>query len=420
MTVANAGPTAASLLGMLAPQCRKKNQLLDLASALRDYHATPSSVVAARAWASVDLWAAFLSEDAGLPESERRAKHWGRVEGAVQVLVFVPILVTWVGLASAAFGARAGESMLQAWEAGSVPGLGLKEVALYTAAIVAALIALTAALAMHRWRLERDETRLRPQLADALTQASLELSPLRLGITKQIAEELDKAADKLAESAGAIEAAGQTASVAQQAATTAVTAVLPALTNVEIAAKASREAATELGAIPGRLTRHLDRITEAVGGIAEADRTLVTSIDGAVKQLADSVATSTSDLSAATSTSAATIAGALDSGSHELRDALGDVTVAAAGYASRTEVAADVVGRVHEALAALPAAVDGLRDGMSGVGGQLAELTTAISAAKDAAALLLEAVSTLRNQSPALSAAENGRPARPGEAIVRQ
>ena len=251
MTVANAGPTAANLLGMLAPRCRKKNQVLDLASALRDYHATPSSVVAARAWASVDLWAAFLSEDAGLSESERRAKHWGRVEGAAQVLVFVPILVTWVGLASAAFGARAGESMLQAWEAGSVPGLGLKEVALYTAAIVAALIALTAALAMHRWRLERDEIRLRHQLADALTQASLELAPLRLGITKQITEELDKAADKLAESASAIEAAGQTASEAQQAATTAVTAVLPALTNVETAAKASRDAATELGVIPG-------------------------------------------------------------------------------------------------------------------------------------------------------------------------
>jgi len=409
MTVTIAGHSAADSLVELAPRCRKEQQLLDLAEALNDYRAVPSSA-AARAWASVDLFTAFLSEDLGLPEPEHAAKRWGLVDGAVQVLVFVPIMLTWASLAFAAFSAGSGESMLQAWEAGGV--LGLKTVAICTATIVAVLIALTAALARHRARLEKDETQLRRELADVLTDANLELSPLRLGLTKRIAEELDKAADKLAESAGAIEAAGQTASQAQQAATTAVTTVIPALANVETAARASRDAAAELGTVPGRLAHHLDRITEAVGGIAEADRTLVTSIDGAVKQLADSVATSTSGLSAATSTSAATIAGALDSGSHELRDALGDVTVAAAGYASRTEVAADVVGRVHVALAALPAAVEGLHDGMSGVGAQLADLTTVISAAKDAAALLLEAVSALSNQSPPPSAGDNGRSAR--------
>ena len=411
MTVASAGSAAVSRLDALAPRCRRNQQLRYLAQALRDYHAVPADLSAARGWASVDLFTAFLSEDPGLPEPEGAAKRWGLIDGLVQMLIFAPILLTWASLAFAAFGARGGESMLQAWEAGSVPGLALRDVALYTAVIVVVLIGLTAALAAHRWLLENAEAQLRQELAEALTIVDLELSPLRIGITKRIAEELDKAADKLADAADAIETAGQTASQVQQAAATAVTAAIPALADVETAAKASRDAAAELGAVPDRLTRHLDQIAAAVGEVTQADRNLVTSMDGAAKQLADSVASSTSDLAAsasdlvgATATSAARIAGALDSGADELRDALSDVTIAAAGYASRTEVAADIIGRTHQALAALPAAVEGLHGGVSGIEGQLAQLTTAITAAKEAAALLLEAVSTLRDQPPPLSA----------------
>jgi hypothetical protein len=414
MTVAGAGSAAVSRLGALAPRCRRKQQLRDLAQALRDYHAVPTDIDAARGWASVDLFTAFLSEDPGLPEPEGAAKRWGLIDGLVQMLIFAPILLTWASLAFAAFGARGGQSMLQAWEAGSVPGLALRDVALYTAAIVVVLIGLTAALAAHRRGLENAEAQLRQELAEALTVVELELSPLRIGITKRIAKELDKAADKLAGAADAIETAGQTASRAQQAAATAVTAAIPALADVETAAKASRDAAAELGAVPDRLARHLDQITAAVGEVTQADRDLVTSMDGAAKQLADSVTSSTSDLAtsasnlaAATAASTARIAGALDSGAGELRDALSDVTVAAAGYASQTEVAADIIGRTHQELAALPAAVQGLHGGVSGIEGQLAQLTAAITAAKEAAALLLEAVSTLRDQplSPSASSA---------------
>jgi hypothetical protein len=417
MTVAAGGSAAASRLDALAPRCRRKRQLRDLAQALRDYHAVPTDIDAARGWASVDLFTAFLSEDPGLPEPEGAAKRWGLIDGSVQMLIFAPILLTWASLALAAFGARGSESMLQAWEAGSVPGLALRDVALYTAAIVAVLIGLTAALATHRRGLENAEAQLRQELAETFTVVDLELSPLRIGITKRIAKELDKAADKLADAADAIEMVGQTAGRAQQAAATAVTAAIPALADVETAAKASRDAAAELGAVPDRLARHLDQITAAVGEMTQADRDLVTSMDGAAKQLADSVTSSTSDLAAsasnlavATAASAAQIAGALDSGAGELRDALSDVTVAAAGYASQTEVAADVIGRTHQELAALPAAVEGLHGGVSGIDGQLAQLTIAITAAKETAALLLEAVSTLRDQPlppPASSAAAN-------------
>jgi hypothetical protein len=403
--MASTGSAAAGLLDMVAPRCRQDQQLRGLAQALRDYRVAATDITAARAWASVDLFPAFLGEDPGLPEPEGAAKWRGRLEGLTQVLVFVPILLAWAGLAFAAFAAKPGESMLQAWEAGSVPGLALRDVALYTAAIVTVLIGLTAVLARRRWRLDKADARLRQELAEALTVAALELSPLRMGITKRIADELDKAAGKLAESASAIEAAGQVASQAQQAAsqtqqaaTTAVTAVVPALAGVETAAKASRDAAAELGAVPGRLARHLDQITAAAGDVAQADRGLATSVDGAIKRLAGTVATSTSDLAASTSASAAGITAALGGGAGELRDALADVKAAAAGYASQTEVAADLIGRTHQALAALPAAVAGLHDGVSGIGGQIAELTAAIQATKEAAALLLEAVAALRDQ----------------------
>jgi uncharacterized phage infection (PIP) family protein YhgE len=416
MTVASAGSAAASSLEALAPRCRREQQLRALAQALRDYRATPTQVDAARGWAGVDLFTAFLSEDPGLPEPEVPARRWALTSGVVQILIFLPILLTWASLAFAAFDARAGQSMLQAWEAGSVPGLALRDVALYTAAIVGVLIAMTAALAAHRWRLEKAEAQLRQELAEVLTGADLELSPLRIGITRRIAQELDKAADKLSDAADAIETAGQTAGRVQQAAVTAVTATIPALADVETAARASRDAAVELGTVPGRLALHLDQITAAVGEVTQADRDLVTSMDGAAKQLADSVASSTSglttsasDLAATTATSAARIAGALDngagelraaleSGAGELRAALDDVTFAAAGYASRTEVASDIIGRTHQALTDLPAAVDGLHGGVSGIEGQLAQLTTALTAAKEAAALLLEAVSAQRDQ----------------------
>src|SRR6202007_2383324 len=90
----------------------------------------------ARGWASLDLFAAFLGEDPCLPEPEHAVTWWGRIDALVQVLVFVPILITWTGLAAAALGARKGESILQSWEAGRVPGLALHDVALYTAVIV--------------------------------------------------------------------------------------------------------------------------------------------------------------------------------------------------------------------------------------------------------------------------------------------
>jgi hypothetical protein len=398
MTVSSAGSAAASRLDALAPRCRRSQQLRSLAQALRGYHAVPAVLSAARDWASVDLFTAFLSEDPGLPEPEASAKRWGLIDGLVQALIFVPILLTWASLAVAAFGARSGESMLQAWEAGSVPGLALRDVALYTAVMVVVLIGLTAALAVRRRRLEHAEMELRQELAEALTASDLELSTLRTGITKRIAKELDQAADKLAEAADAIETAGQTAIQAQQAAATAVTAVIPALADVATAARASRDAAAEFGAVPGRLAQHLDLITAAVGDVAQADRDLVTSMDGAAKQLADSVASSTNDLATAAAVSAARIAGTLDGSADELRDTLDDVTAAATGYASQTEVAADVIGRTHEALAALPAAVQELHEGMADVGGQIAQLTTAITAAKEAAALLLEAVSAHRDE----------------------
>lgn len=405
MTVASGGSAAAGMLEDLARRCRRGHQLRGLAQALRAYHAAPTSLDSARGWASVDLFAAFLSEDPGLPEARRAGRFWTTLDGIIQVAVFVPILLTWIGLAGAAFTARSGESMLQSWETAGLPGFALHLVAVYTAGIVFLLVVGSAALVIHRRSVEAKDAQLRQDLADALTRADLELSPLRLGITERVAQEMDRAADKLAETVGKIETAGREASRAQQAAGDAVSAALPVLSSVESVAKASRDAAAELGAAPDKIARGLANLAAAASQVGQAERDLITATEGAAKQVADTVATAATDIAAATAASSVHLAGTLDGHASEMRLALNEVTVVAAGYASRTEVAADVLGQTqkalvstHKTLAELPAAVDNLNGGVSSIGGQFTELATAIAAAKEAAALLLEVVTALGDQ----------------------
>ena len=413
--MANVGYSpAAAAIDSRANRWARSVQLRELSGALQNLAKYPPEPEAARKWANVDLFAAFLSEDPGRDEAGWPARVWAAIDTAVQVLVFVPILLTWIGLTSAAFADRNSQSLLQTWQTGRMFGVSFHLVALYTACIVFLLIAGTVALIIHRKQLERDDADLRAKLAEALTWADLELAPVRLGITDRVAQEMGDMADKLVQTADAIEAAGVAAVVAQQQATAAVTAAVPALASVDAAATASRDAAAELGKTPGALKPHLIELTEAANNVAKAERDLVAASAASSKQVASALGASGRDLADASAASTKQIASALGASGRDLadasaastkqiaetlaggasgvRDSLGEVTSAATWSASRAEVAADILGQAQHALIGLPGAVAELRTGVGDIGSQIMNLTDAIKAAGGAADRLLAAV----------------------------
>ncbi len=413
MAYAGYSPAAAAI-DSRANRCARSVQLRELSGALQNLAKDPPEPEAARKWANVDLFAAFLSEDPGRDKAGWSARVWAVIDTAVQVLVFVPILLTWIGLTSAAFADRNSQSLLQTWQTGRMFGFSFHLVALYTACIVFLLIAGTVALIIHRKRLERDDVDLRAKLAEALTWADLELAPIRLGITDRVADEMGDMADKLVQTADVIEAAGVAAVAAQQQATAAVTAAVPALASVDAAATASRDAAAELGKTPGALKPHLIELTWAANNVAQAERDLVAASAASTKQIADALGASGRDLADASAASTKQIADALGAsgrdlaqasaastkqiadtlagGASEVRASLVEVTSAGVWSASRAEVAADILGQAQQALIGLPGAVAELRTGVGDIGSQIMNLTDAISAAGDAADRLLAAV----------------------------
>jgi methyl-accepting chemotaxis protein len=381
MLTVKSGTDTADEIGGLAGDLPTDARLRDLERALRGLVSTPPDAERARKWAAVDLFAAFLSEEPAALETGRSARFWQAVDTAVQVLVFVPIALTWLGLTMAASAYRAaeangslgGESFLQGWQTGfrgQLPGwVTFDHVALYTFCIVSVLIVGTAALVVHRKQLDEGQAELRRRLAAALTRADLELAPFRLGLSERVAKELDMAADKLRGTVGAIDTAGRVAARSQQKAADALTAVVPALASVETAATAASTAASALERAPDRFGGHLDQMTQATGDVTAAQRQLVSAAGDASRKIAD----------------------ALQDGAGQVRASLTDVSATANNYTGRLEQAADILGQAHGAIGALPAAVSGLRGDVASMhaevaefGSRISDLTAAIATAKAA------------------------------------
>lgn len=381
MVTVSSGTDTANEIGGLASELQENAQLRDLERALRSLTSTPPDAGRARKWATVDLFAAFLSEEPVVSETGRIARFWQAVDTAVQVLVFVPIALTWLGLTMAASAYRAaeangslgGESFLQGWQTGfggKLPGWAtFDHVALYTFCIVFVLVIGTAALIIHKKMLEVRQAELRRRLVAALTNADLELAPFRLGLPERVAKELDIAADKLNGTVSAIETVGQVAARSQQKAADALTAVVPALASVETAATAASTAANALERAPDRFSGHLDQMTQATGGVAAAQHQLVSAAGDASKKIAD----------------------ALQYGAGQVRASLTDVSATANNYTGRLERTADILGHAHEVIGVLPVVVSELRGDVANmhaniadIGSQISDLTTAVASAKDA------------------------------------
>lgn len=348
-------------------------RLADLAEALRDLDDPVPDTTRARHWSSVDMFGVFLG-DGNDPEAAGPRGRFSRILGiVVPVLVFIPIAWTWVGLAwaseayrsAATAGTLRGESFLQGWETGfggRLPGLLVfDKLAFGTVVLVVLLIVATAIHGYLNRRFEEHQAGLRYRLTDALLRAELLLAPYRLPAPEQAALDIDAAAAGLADTVSAIEAAGEAAASAQAQASDAIGAVTTALAAAERAMSSADSAANALEAAPGRLAEQLVLLATAAARVAKAE----------------------SDLADATGRSSDRIAGALEDGAGQVRTSVDTLSATAAGYVSRAEVAADILGQAQQAIEGLPAVVTALQAEVGSLGGQLASLQQVTRAVAD-------------------------------------
>jgi hypothetical protein len=357
------GDTAGEI-GQLARECRSAGELRNLEGALRGLAASPPNADRARAWATVDLFAAFLSDDPLPADESGKDRTWAAVEAAVRAFALLPVLVALTGLAWAAIvyrdatyhGALHGQSFLYGWQngmGGRLPAwFTLDRVVLYAAILLFFLIAAAAAVTFRARRLAFRRAQLRQRLSAALSRASLALASARQGISEPPHQELTALADKLMGTARAIEATGQAVVRSQQQAAGALTAVTSALASLERAATAAgatataatsaaaavRSAATALELAPDKLSGDLARLAKAADDISDGEQTLA----------------------AAIAESSAAISGSMQNGAEEILASLGDVSATVTAYVHRTEAAADVLGRAIQSIESLPAALTAL------------------------------------------------------------
>jgi hypothetical protein len=434
----------------IAKRYEDAGQLLDLEGALRDLGAHPLVEDRARRWATVNLHEVFLGEES--PVGARRSRLMHVFDVAVEVLVFVPVVVTWLGLALA-FGAYEsasqahtldGESFLQGWDDGfhgRLPSwLTFGHLAWITVITITVLIIAVAIRAVYA-KLVEDP--LRRRLAATLTGASLELAGLRLGIPEQVSAGLDLAADKLATTVAAIEAAGRIAARTQQKAMAAVSAIDPALAGMTTATKAMTTAAGTLATVPDAVGGHLDQMSGKFGdAIDQASGKVSTAADQAAAKISGTLGAASGRLDAALDSmgskfsdavdtmngqvggylsqagqaavelaavqrdavdaqleavkaqrdlvksgtdSSKRVADALTDGAAHVHNALNDVTGSAIGYAHRIEVAADVIGR---AVTDLPPGASQVAAAVSQVETVVSQLAMAISGLKQDLAVI--------------------------------
>ena len=248
--VASSGPSSpagpATRLDDLASDSgiaeNKKGPLAELARALR----TGTDL---DKWAGVNLRSAF-APDTTINQSS--ALDWlGR---GLEVLVFLPVTITWFGLVEASHAYRetlgyaslARESFLQRWQTGfggRLPSwFSFDHIAFYSFCSVTLILIVAAGRLFlsggRRQYLER-------QLDSALIEADLVLGPIRVGAHARMTAELGKVSAEIATAATAVREAGQFAGNVQQQAQASLKTAAEALTRVEASVAAAEAATTE-------------------------------------------------------------------------------------------------------------------------------------------------------------------------------
>ncbi|MDA5278982.1 methyl-accepting chemotaxis protein [Streptomyces sp. Isolate_45] len=334
----------------------RRDELTSLADALRglgDGDLEP--------WTELDLLQAFAREESvrAVLEEEPEHRAWAGLEVGIGSLVFLPLLLTWLGLSRATSAyealigedpAAAGRPFLQLWQSGFEGRLAawstFGHVAGSATAVIFLLVLLAAVHGVRRTRTERraDTARrtaddLLARLVPVLTRAQLLLNERRLSSPQRFAAELTAAATTLGK-------LGDKAVRAHRQLNTAVTAVSDAVENA-----GNRLASVDAAVLP---------LEQAVGRVETAVTANGAEVSKAVESLNEPLERSGALLESAVNGSGVMVRRALEdvrAVNGEVRDALGaagervedSVTVLAAAqrsFTTGTEVAADVSARV--------------------------------------------------------------------------
>lgn len=302
------------------PDLAAKSSLLrDLAEAMGDRSK-------AERWCEVDVFAAFAPAETVIPALPEKAsrKHWAAraVKGLLAigpVLVFLPVLFTWMGLheATSAYGQvlddqgvdAARRPFLEMWQQGfdgRLPGFfHFNNVAMLTVAAILFLGAWTVGenLLYNRSldRAERRQIMLRARLSRALTEASLHLGQIRMSAPSRFNAELTQAAMQISE-------IGETVTKAQsdlmdavvyalEAAQKTGDALVSSATEVQGTAKVLDQHLQEINSATATMTVTADAIATKTGQSVEEFRTSVTAaLDDELQRLASGIRSSVNEL----------------------------------------------------------------------------------------------------------------------------
>lgn len=313
-------------------------------------------------WMYLDLPSAFIPTDT--PPREREGRGWHRyLHIAPQFLVFLPILITWLGLSMASHAyntlLQSGQDLeqrnfLELWQQGfdgTIPAfLTFEKVALYTVAAIVLLLAVGLWSAVDRRNQEelsdyQDET-FRQRLASTLVSAMRVLASHRVEAPMRFEAGLTRTAEQLADM-------HSEAKKLQTSARSAVTASTKASDQLSASV-------TDIAASIGSIAARLEDLENAVASLRANEAELTASIvaTGASAAAITSSVTSSTDrigvmLQHESTRSTQQMAdamrsfdSALNSTVASLRDSLDELTTALQAGSSSYEAAMDLAGQV--------------------------------------------------------------------------
>ncbi|MFJ5556842.1 hypothetical protein ACIQCD_05260 [Streptomyces sp. NPDC093250] len=410
------------------------------------------------AWSGGGLVAAYAGEGALAPRAEGAAVWARRLGSATAVLVYAPLVLTWLGLGLAMYayhGARQESAQLEGtflemWQqgfAGHLPGL-LRFDALvwYTITLLVLVVAVTLAWRSMQHRADEHDRKLLRRLAHTLARVEAEAVAAAHTEPRRFTEELQGAAaelrallvlsDRVGELSQKLLGQAVAATAEATSATRTVDASAAALREaVASAAAASRDAAGAAG--------HLTRGADGFGKAAQASTAtlttgMVAAAEEAAQRIVDAVTTASGQLTETTTAAsdrfAEVVAGAvagldaqagrqadevrtvLAQGREALADAAHELRVSASGLERSLAVlpesleaaagsGADHVGLAYEtAVAALSAS---LQEEVRQAGESLAAATAQVLARQEAADQVAQERQLASEQRLLASAAES-------------
>ncbi|MDT0326861.1 hypothetical protein [Nocardiopsis lambiniae] len=345
-------------------------------------------------WSEIDLGASFPAAESIGPSGTKGVTH--RILDVLPAgLVFLPVLITWAGLAMAAGAhgrshadpALQGLSFLERWQNGfngALPGwLAFDQVAYYTLAGILMLIGTVLVQGVRRRRFEAQDTAERTDLArrltSAMTAARFILGPVRLGHPARIADELGTSVNKLRKVGQIAERAQEDVRAAlaetrkeMHAAQETILVLREGSDGVTAAVREGLDVVRDLYTRLGEVSEAIDRVADASDELtrtADEERVrtreelsgLVGDLSGRVHEV---IVDGQERLSTAVSDSAATIGRALTEGETGLRASLDEWREVNTIFAHRNESAGDLAGRVAEIVGELPLQVERLKEGI--------------------------------------------------------